>query len=144
MLINTVAINGFKAIIRETVERQGWDLPKPTIDYCVMILSDKLDKNPWDPQPSYAEQYMTLRTAEQARLLGDTCFFARAVFPDYLERRGITSSYFTQLGQGCYTRVLKEHDIPAVEQLNRHFDYIAEMVWTAVRSEGNFRSMWEL
>lgn len=131
-------------LIKETLDSQGWELPRPIVDYCVHILTDKLDKNPWDPQPSYAEQYMTLRTAEQARLLGDTCFFARAVFPDYMQRRGLTADYFVMLGTGCYSRVLREYDIPAIQQLNDHFEYVAEMVWTAVRAQGQFRSMWQL
>lgn len=141
-MFNGTAHSGFKDIIQETLERQGWQIPETVVAYTVNILCDKLDKNPWDPQPTYAEQYMTVQTAEQARLLGDTCFFARAVFPDYMQRRGISSSYFVMLGNGCYARVLKEHDIPAIKTLNQHFEYIAEMVWTAVRSEGNFRSMW--
>ena len=139
---DTTALKEFRLLIQETLTTQGWDLPQPVINYCVSILVDKLDKNPWDPQPSYAEQYMTIRTTEQARLLGDTCFFARAVFPDYMQRRGINSSYFVQLGNGCYSRVLHVHDVPAIREINQHFEYIAEMVWTAVRAEGGFRSMW--
>lgn len=141
---NFQAQQEFRKIIEETLDRQGWDMPRTVQDYCAGILCDKLDKNPWDPQPSYAEQYMTVRTVEQARCLGDTCFFARALFPDYMNRRGINSTYFVQLGTGCYSRVLREYDVPAIQQLNDHFEYIAEMIWTAVRSEGNFRSMWQL
>lgn len=133
----------FEDLIEDTLTVQGWSWPRPVFDYTVQILTDKLDKNPWSPEPSYAEQYMTLQTAEEARLLGDTCFFARAVFPDYMQRRGLTSSYFVQLGQGCYDRVLKQYDIPAVREINRNFEYIAEMTWTAVNSKGGFRSMWQ-
>lgn len=132
----------FGRLIKDCLEHQGWDWPKPVFDYTVQILTDKLDKNPWDPQPSYAEQYMTVRTLEQARLLGDTCFFARAVFPDYMQPRGISARYFVELGQGCYERVLREHEVPVLREFSKNFEYLAEMTWTAVRSEGNFRSMW--
>lgn len=141
---NTLAINGFRDILRETCTRQGWQLPEPVLDYAVKILADKLDKNPWQPEPSYAERYLTLRTAQEAIDLGNTCWFTRAVFPELMERRGIKSSYFVDMGQGCYSLVLKQVEHPAIAVLNQHFEFTAEVTHTAVRYCNHFREMWDL
>lgn len=143
--MNTVAITAFKTLLTDTLDRQGWTMPMPLINYTVSILAEKLDKNPWQPEPSYAEQWMTIRTAEQALALGNTCWFTRAVFPELMQRRGIASSYYVDLGQGCYDRVLRGSyiDLPTVRAMRDHFEFTAEIALTAIRSEGGFRSMWE-
>lgn len=133
----------FRKIITDCLDRQGWEWPKTVTDYVTDLLVDRIDANPWQPEPSYAEQYMRLQTAAQARSLGDTAFFARAVFPSYMERRGLGADYFVQIGQGCYDRVLKEQDVTALRFMRRDFEYIAEMTWTAVHSQGELRRMWQ-
>ena len=144
MLVNMAAIQGFRDILVETCTRQGWTIPTETLDYTVKILADKLDKNPWQPEPSYAERYLTLRTPTEALELGNTCWFTRAVFPELLERRGLKPSYFVDMGQGCYSLVLKHTEHPAVRTLYTHFEFTAEMAHTAVRNYGRFREMWDL
>jgi hypothetical protein len=143
-MLNHTAINGFRDILQETCEAHGWTAPATVIEYTVKILADKLDKNPWQPEPSYAERYMTLRTPSEALELGNTCWFTRAVFPELLERRGIKSSYFVDLGQGCYSLVLKHTPHPAVRILREHFEFTAEIAHTAVRHYGDFRELWDL
>jgi hypothetical protein len=133
----------FDTLITDTLERQGWNIPEKLKQHMVEVLVNKLDQNPWQPQPSYAEQYMTVRTVSAIMALGDTCWFTRAVFPDIGAKRGISSSYYTDLGQGCYTRVLAQigpHTY--LEQLRDHFDFLAEVAWTVVHSQGDFREMW--
>jgi hypothetical protein len=144
MLINPQARQGFRDILEETCNRQGWTVPTDLVNYTVAILTDKLDKNPWQPEPSYAERYMTLRTAQEALELGNTCWFTRAVFPELLERRGIASAYFVDMGQGCYARFLASQYNPTVELLRNHFEFTAEIAHTAVRSFGYWREMWDL
>lgn len=143
-MLNHTAINGFRDILKETFDRQGWTIPTDTLEYTVKILADKLDKNPWQPEPSYAERYLTLRTPTDALDLGNTCWFTRAVFPELMERRGLKSSYFVQMGQGCYSLVLKHTEHPAVRTLYTHFEFTAEMAYTAVRHFNSQREMWDL
>ena len=119
-------------------------MPDHVTQYIVRILADKLDKNPWQPQPSYAEQFMMLRTPAQALELGNTCFFTRSVFPDLGRRRGISSSYYVDIGQACYHRVLTWSAVPAVQMLHDHFEWCAEMTHTAVHSQGAMRQFWDL
>lgn len=141
--MNKIAITGFKDILTETLELQGWEIPNPVVDYTVNLLANKLDKNPWQPEPSYAERYMTIKTVSDAQDLGDTCFFTRAVFPELGSRRGINSSYYVDIGQGCYSYVLKVKPDPAIKQIRDHFEFLSEVVWTAIREHGHFRPLWE-
>lgn len=143
-MLNHTAINGFRDILKETFDRQGWTIPTDTLEYTVKILADKLDKNPWQPEPSYAERYLTLKGPTDALDLGNTCWFTRAVFPELMERRGLKSSYFVQMGQGCYSLVLKHTEHPAVRTLYTHFEFTAEMAYTAVRHFNSQREMWDL
>jgi len=133
----------FDQLFSETLEHQGWMVPKTLQRTMVSILISKVDKNPWQPQPSYAEQYLLARSPVALRSLGDTCWFTRAVFPKLGTRRGITASYYTDLGQGCYSRLL--HYIgpdTTLELMIRHFDFLAEVAWTVIHSQGQFREMW--
>lgn len=138
-----LAEQGIKDILVETNERHGWNIPDYVIDYESRILAAKIDKNPWQPEPSYAERFMTLRTPTEALDLANTCWFTRAVFPELKSRHGIKSSYYVQLGSSCYELVLKHSDMPAVRVLHRNFEFLAECTYTAIRHYGEFRSMWD-
>lgn len=141
--MNPTAVAGFQSLMLETVDRQGWHIPKPVVDYTVRILAAHVDRNPWQPEPSYAERWLTIRTAAEAQAFGDVCWFTRAVFPDLMQRRGISSNYYVQLGEGSYDRVLRSTQDPTIQCMRDHFEFIAEVAWTAVHSQGGFRSMWE-
>lgn len=141
--MNTQAVNGIKDILVETNERHGWTIPAYVVEYEARVLASKIDKNPWQPEPSYAERYMTLRTPAEALELANTCWFTRAVFPELRQRHGIQSSYYVQLGSSCYEMVLKHSDMPAVRTLYKNFEFLAETAYTAIRHYGSFRSMWD-
>jgi len=134
----------FSELLTETIERQGWQIPNSLQRTMVSILVDKVDRNPWQPEPSYAEQYLLARSPTALRSLGDTCWFTRAIFPQLGSRKGISASYYTDLGQGCYNRLL-QHTGPntTIELMSRHFDFLAEIAWTVIHSQGEFRSMWD-
>lgn len=110
----------------------------------ISILISKADKPNWKPTPSYAQLYVTAQTPQALKSLGDTCWFTRAVFPQLGERRGISASYYTDLGQGCYSRLL-QHTGPDhnIELMIKHFDFLAEVAYTVVHSQGRFREMWD-
>lgn len=144
MLGNPTAIQGLKDILEECWHRQGFVCPPALTQYITQILADKLDKNPWQPEPSYAERYMQLKTPREALELGNTCFFTRSVFPTLGQRRGIASSYYVSIGQGCYDHVLRYSQLEPVKILKDHFEYCAEMTWTAVHAHGELREFWDL
>lgn len=137
-------MEAMKSLLTETWSNHGFDCPAYVTDYIARILTANIDKNPWQPEPSYAERYMTIKTVTQALDLGDTCFFTRSVFPDLGKRRGILPSYYVQIGKGCYEHVLSYSSIPAIVTINKHFEYCAEITWTAVHSKGGIREFWDL
>jgi hypothetical protein len=139
---NITAISGLGAIVRETVQAHSWTIPEPVLSYTVRILASRVDRVPFTPEPSYAERFMQIKTPSEALEFGDTCFFTRSVFPELLERRGLKSSYFVELGQSSYTMVLKHSEIPHVKLLRDHFEFMAEVIHTSIRNTGYFRSMW--
>lgn len=139
---NQVAVNGIRDILKETVDRHGWTIPLPVFDYTVRILAEKVSQVPFTPEPSYAEAYMSIKTPSEALAFGNTCFFTRSVFPELMQQRGVSSDYFVSLGQGSYTMALTHCPMPHVKVLRDHFEFLAEVVYTAVRINGEFRSMW--
>lgn len=142
-MMNTLAVNSIRLILQETNERQGWDIPLYVVNYEAEILAEKIDRNPWEPEPSYAERFMTIKTPRDALELANTCWFTRAVFPELKQRHGISPSYYVDMGQSCYGRVLEYSQVPALVALHDHFEFLAETVYTAVRHYGDFRLMWD-
>lgn len=134
-------------ILQETNTRQGWSIPEHLVSYEADILANKLDKNPWQPEPSYAERYLTVTRVQELLELAETCWFTRAVFPELGERRGISSSYYVQLGESCYDRALRHLDTAntqTLELMKRNFEFLAETAYTAIRLNQEFREMWDL
>lgn len=143
MLTHNFAQQEFRNLFKECLERQGWLIPDNIANYATRILVEKIDKNPWYPEPSYAEVYLNTKSPVALVALGDTCWFTRAVFPELGERRGINSSYYVDLGTSCYSRARKTVSNPTLEQMEQHFEFLAEVAYTAIWSKGDFRSMWE-
>ncbi len=142
-MMNSWAHAGIRTILEETYDNQGWAIPRPIIDYQTEILEQFVAQPNWRPQPSYAEQYMTLRSPEAARELGNVCWFTRAVFPELMRRRGIPESYYVQMGQSCYELAQQNFNDLVLTQFQRHFEFLAECAHTAIRYHGEFRSMWD-
>lgn len=140
---NLVALKGIRDILEETYELHGWSIPADIVTYQVQIFADRLDKNPWEPEPSYAERFMQLRSVREALDLANTCYFTRAVFPELKSRRGIQPSYYVQLGQSCYDMVLQQTQTATLKAMRDHFEFLAECSYTALRHWGSFREMWD-
>lgn len=142
-MFNNFAAKEMHNLLVECLERQGWELPENIANYATRILVEKIDKNPWEPEPSYAEMYLKTSNPVALVALGDTCWFTRAVFPDMHSRRGINASYWVDLGTSCYARARQTLKNPTVAQMEQHFEFIAEIAHTAIWSKGGFRSMWD-
>jgi hypothetical protein len=137
------AKNAIRELLISTNQAQGWEIPAMVIDLEADILASKIDKNPWQPEPSYAERFMTINRVRDYLDLGNTCWFTRAVFPELGARHGITASYYVQMGESCYEQVLRRASIPALELMTKNFEFLAETAYTAIRCYGDFRSMWD-
>jgi len=135
---------GIKQILTDTNQRHGWSIPDYVVEYLTAILADKVTKPQWQPEPSYAERYLQLRTSGEALEFGNTCWFTRSCFPE-LNQRILDHTYYTQLGQSCYDRVLRSSSVPSptIRIMRDHFEFLAETTYTAMRHFGDFRSMWD-
>lgn len=142
--MNQTAYQGIRDMLEETYATQGWQIPQYIIDYQTNILASFMDRPDWQPEPSYAERYMTIRNANEAVNLGNVCWFTRAVFPELKRHRGITHRYYTELGQGCYAMALKHTVTPTIRMMRDHFEFLAEAAHTAIRYNNGFREMWDL
>ena len=136
-------VKEFTRILTDTNELMGWAIPNHVIAYESRIFADRVAQPRWQPEPSYAERYLSIRTPEQALSLANICWFTRSVFPELGNRRGIKESYYVQLGQSCYDRVLRHTESTTVETMRDHFEFLAETAYTAIRHYGEFRSMWD-
>lgn len=132
-----------RRILTDTWHRQGWAVPDSITDYETQVLLEMLARVPWQPEPSYAERYMALRNLKDYVEFGNICWFTRAVFPQCMERRGLTERYFTELGQSAWDRAVQITGNPILTQMRDHFDWTAEMTYTAIHSHSEFRSMWD-
>jgi len=135
---------GLRQILTDTNQRHGWQIPDYVVEHVTAILADKVTKPKWQPEPSYAERYLKLRTSTEALEFGNTCFFTRSCFPE-LNQRILGQTYYTQLGQSCYDRVLRSSSVPnpIIRVMRDHFEFLAETTYTAIRHFGDFRSMWD-
>jgi hypothetical protein len=132
-----------RQLLVDCCDRQGWILPEDIVNYCTMVLADHVTRPNWQPQPSYAEQFMTVRTVQQYISLGNECWFTRAVFPELMERRGIKSSYYVDMGTACFDQVVTKTAHPTVRKIRDHFEFTCEVCWTAIHARDGFRSMWD-
>jgi hypothetical protein len=132
-----------RRILTDTWDRQGWSVPDTVTDYETQILLEMLARVPWQPEPSYAERFLRIKTVNECVEFGNVCWFTRAVFPQCLERRGLGERYFTELGQSAWDRVIQRTGNPVLTLMRDHFEWTAEMTYTAIHAHGEFRSIWE-
>lgn len=129
-----------KQLLEETNLRQGWQIPQELVEYQARVLAKFAEEPKFEPWPSYAEQYMTIRTQAALQHFADVCWFTRAVFPELGQHRGIQPSYYVQLGSAAYQRTQQL----LLQEMARHFEFLAETALTAVRYNAGLREMWEL
>lgn len=142
--MNQWAYQGIRELLEDTYSAQGWQIPAAVIQYQSQILASMVERPEWRPQPSYAERYLQIRNGREAVNLGNVCWFTRAVFPELMQRRGVTARYYTDLGQSCYERALMDLSVPTVKIMRDHFEFLAEAAHTAIRYNQEFREMWDL
>ncbi len=111
-------------IIDQAKHRYGWPIPTYIEQYMSAVLANYVDKPDWQPQPSWAETLLQLQSAQAAKVLGDQALFAAAVFPSLLQKKGIDSTYFHNIGRTSYNRAI-EINVALFGTMSQHFTYIA-------------------
>jgi len=122
--------NAFYGIVRETRDKHGYELPEYLESYVVMLLASYVERPNFLPDDSFAERYLNLNKRMDAKQLGDTCLFVSGVFPSLGERKGLSKSYYVNIGIGSYSTMYGE----LFEELAKHFNFLSHFIEHSVSS----------
>lgn len=124
--------NAFHGVIRDAQDTHGYELPEHLEAYIVMLLSFYIDRPNWQPQASFAEAYLSIKQKRNAKELGDACLFASGVFPTLGERKGLSRSYYSNIGISSYEMVADVLNNQLFSELATHFVFLSEFIEIAV------------
>ncbi len=116
--------HAFYGIVRETQDTHGYELPEHLESYVVMLLASYVERPNFLPDNSFAESYLNLSKRMDAKQLGDTCLFVSGVFPTYGKRKGLSKSYYINIGMGSYSTMYGE----LFEDLATHFNFLSDFI----------------
>lgn len=122
--------NAFYGIVRDTQDTHGYELPNHLEAYIVMLLAHHVERPFFEPDSSFAEKYLQLKTNRTAKELGDTCLFVSGVFPTYGRRKGLRKSYYTNIGISSYSQIQSE----LFSELALHFDFLSNFIELSLHS----------
>ena len=91
-------------VLDQAKNKYQWEIPLYIEQYMSAVLANYIDKPDWQPANSWAETLLSLQSASAAKMLGDQALFAAAVFPTFLEYKGISEKYFYDIGTTSYRR----------------------------------------
>jgi hypothetical protein len=120
--------SAFYDIVKETQGKTGYELPEDLECYLVMLLSQQTDRPNFLPETTFAEMFLTANTPTQRKVLGDTCLFVSGVFPYIGNRKGISRSYYSDMGITSY-KLLSECWHPELfGSLAKHFNLLSGFI----------------
>ena len=120
-------------VVKETSASRGYDLPEPIEAYVVMLLANFVDKPNFLPE-TFAHAFLTIKTTDEAKTLGDTCLFVAGVFPSIGERKGINRRYYKDIGSTSYGMVAGEKHPELFNTLATHFNFLSNFIEVAVNT----------
>ena len=132
--MNDAFTNAFFGIVREAQETTGYQLPVHLEHYVVMVLAIHIDKPNWQPEQSFAEAYLKLNNRSNAKELGDTCLFVSGVFPSFGSNKGLSRSYFQNIGKSSYGQLGSELFV----DLTNHFDFLSDFINISINSQKSY------
>ena len=125
--------NAFYDVVKETQSATGFDLPQHVEAYIVMLLSEYVDRFDIPPDQTFAEQFLTIKDARQAKHLGDTCLIVSGVFPKLKARHGLNRRYYQDIGSTSYEMASAMND-DLFPVLARHFVFLSNFIELSVNS----------
>lgn len=132
--MNDAFTNAFFGVVREAQETTGYQLPVHLEHYVVMVLAIHIDKPNWQPEQSFAEAYLKLNNRSNAKELGDTCLFVSGVFPSFGSNKGLSRSYFQNIGKSSYGQLGSELFV----DLTNHFDFLSDFINISINSQKSY------
>ena len=126
--------DAFYGVVKETQEQHGYELPVDLESYVVMLLAHYIDRPNFAPHTSFAEAYMSLKQPANmdAKQLGDACLIVAGVFPTYGSRKGLSRSYYQNIGIGSYEMVAEVMNRSLFKQLAHHFNFLSDFIDIAI------------
>ena len=117
----------FYDIVKDTQSSTGYDLPDHIEAYIVMLLTDFVDRDDIPPASTFTEMYLTLKSKNDAKNLGDTCLFVSGVFPKYKKRHGIQRRFYQDIGSSSY-EMASTMNVELFPVLARHFVFLSQFI----------------
>lgn len=134
MYMEDVYRSTFYDIVKETQGKTGYELPEDLECYLVMLLSQQTKRPNFLPETTFAEMFLTATTPTQRKELGDTCLFVSGVFPYIGNKKGISRSYYSDMGITSY-ELLSDHWHPELfGSLAKHFCFLSKFIEITIGS----------
>lgn len=127
-MLRDAYVHAFSDLVKQTREHTGIELPEHVECYVVLLLADHVEKIEFLPNKTFAESFLSIQTARDAKAVGDACLFTAGVFPGYRNTR-----YISDLGISAYSQVRKPHNEELFETMARGFAVIRNFINHAVR-----------
>ena len=127
-------------VVKETSTTGGYELPEPIEAYIVMLLASYVDKPDFLPE-TFGMSLLQLKTASQAKELGDTCLFVAGVFPSMGERKGLKRRYYQDIGSTSYEMVAASKNPELFTALATHFNFLSNFIETTVNTSSHIQSI---
>ena len=127
-------------VVKETSATRGYDLPEPIEAYVVMLLTNFVDKPDFLPD-TFAQAFLTIKTTNEAKELGDTCLFVAGVFPSIGTRKGLSRRYYQDIGSSSYGIVAEVQNPELFNALATHFNFLSEFIEVTVNSSTHVQSI---
>ena len=119
-------------VVDYTKRKHGWPIPPYIEQYMSAVLANYTDKPDWQPESTWAETLLQLQSAQAAKILGDQALFAAVIFPNMLNRKGISEQYFHSIGRSSYNRAT-QINAELFGTMSQHFSYLAHCLQQCVR-----------
>ena len=127
--------NAFYSIVKDGQSKHGYELPEEIEAYVVMLLACHIDRPNFLPQDSFAESFLKINNPKlSAKELGDTCLFLTGVFPSYGKRKGISRSYYQNIGSSSYSAAAEVMNGELFGILATHFVFVSDFIDVTLRS----------
>ena len=120
-------------VVKETSAKRGYDLPEPIEAYVVMLLANFVDKPDFLPE-TFATAFLTIKSTNEAKQLGDTCLFVAGVFPSIGERKGLKRRYYQDIGSSSYEMVAEAMHPELFTPLATHFNFLSDFIEAVTHS----------
>lgn len=134
-----VYIDMFYELMSEAKGITGMGLPEELESYVVFLLANHIKKPNFTPQSSFAETYLTISNIQGrqgsalSKELADSCLFITGVFPEYGARKGLSISYYSNIGKGSYSKAADHLNMDLFSELSKHFEYARQMINVTVK-----------